>query len=259
MPITSLSPALANAGPRPTAVVAPDAVVCPGCTLRLHGRAYRRALRVCAWCGFHGRVPARERIVQLADPETATVIARQAEESEAMITARAAICGHPAVLACMDFAFLGGSLGVDTGERFAGACEVAVEERRSLVVVCMSGGARMQQGVAALAQMARCTVGVGLVAGARLPYVSILADPCFGGVTASFAAQADVVIAEPRARIGFAGQRVIEQAAHERLPDHFQTAEFLADHGMVDRVTARSQLRTVLAGLLAAFGGANAA
>lgn len=267
------------AGPRLQAITAPDAIICPGCDQRLSGPRYRRALRVCPWCGHHGRVPARERAAQLADDGAVEVIdgaagpdadpiafddgvpyasvlrsARaRSGAGESMVTARAVIGGRPVVLACMEFAFLGGSLGVSAGERFARGCETALAEGRALVVVCTSGGARMQEGVAALAQMARCSVGVSAVADAGLPFLSILADPCFGGVTASFAAQADVVIAEPRARIGFAGGRVIEHAAHEALPEGFQTAEFLLEHGMIDVVVARSQLGIAVGRLLSAF------
>jgi acetyl-CoA carboxylase carboxyl transferase subunit beta len=156
----------------------------------------------------------------------------------------------------MDFGFMGGSLGSAAGEAFAQACELAVAERRALVAVCTSGGARMQEGIASLAQMARCSVGTAQVAAANLPYIAVLADPCFGGVTASFATQADVIVAEPGARIGFAGGRVIEQATHDRLPDGFQTAEFLLAHGMVDMVVDRRALRSVLVRLLSAYGGA---
>src|SRR5205807_2897365 len=124
--------------------------------------------------------------------------------------------------------------------------------RRALVAVCTSGGARMQEGIAALAQLARCTAAVAAVADAGLPYLAVLADPCFGGVTASFAAQADVILAEPGARIGFAGGRVIEQATHAALPDGFQTAEFLLAHGMLDAVVTRADLRSRLGALLTA-------
>jgi acetyl-CoA carboxylase carboxyl transferase beta subunit len=165
---------------------------------------------------------------------------------EAIQLARAAMGGVPVLLACMDFGFLGGSLGSATGEIFARACETAVAERRALVAVCASGGARMQEGIASLAQMARCSAGVEAVAGARLPYISILGDPCFGGVTASFAVQADVILAEPGARIGFAGGRVIEQATHDKLPDGFQRAEFLLAHGMLDAVVERRHLRPTI-------------
>ena len=242
---------------------------------------FERALRVCASCGHHGRVPALVRAGQIADGGSASVLpwavgdrdplsfddgvpyARRVASAraatgvdEVFVVARATVGGVPAVLACMEFAFLGGSLGSAAGEMFARACELAVAERRALVSVCTSGGARMQEGIASLAQMARCSVGVSMVARAGLPYVSVLADPCFGGVTASFATEADVILAEPGARIGFAGGRVIEQATYDRLPDGFQTAEFLLAHGMVDAVVDRRALRPVLVRLLSAYGGA---
>jgi acetyl-CoA carboxylase carboxyl transferase subunit beta len=161
--------------------------------------------------------------------------------------------GIDSVLACMDFGFLGGSLGSAAGEIFVRGCDVAVDEGRALVAVCTSGGARMQEGIASLAQMARCSTGVRAVAAERLPFISVLADPCFGGVTASFAVQADVILAEPGARIGFAGGRVIEQATHDRLPEGFQTSEFLLAHGMVDAVVDRRALRRTVATLLDAY------
>jgi acyl-CoA carboxylase subunit beta len=272
--------ALPLPGPRLQQTVAPGAVACPGCGLRLGGERQERALRVCGACGWHMRVGARERAAQLADPGTLAVIdvevgdrdplrfddgipyARRVAEArgasgvaEVFTVGRAAVGDVACVLACMDFGFLGGSLGSAAGEMFARACEAAVAERRALVAVCTSGGARMQEGIASLAQMARCSVGVSMVAAAGLPYVSVLADPCLGGVTASFATQADVLIAEPGARIGFAGGRVIEQATHSSLPDGFQTAEFLLAHGMVDMVVDRRALRSVLGRLLAAYGG----
>jgi acetyl-CoA carboxylase carboxyl transferase subunit beta len=223
-------------------------------------------------------VPAAQRIAQLADQRSIehlefevgdrdplefddgvpypTRVAAARERTgidEAFQVARVTISEIPAVLACMDFAFLGGSLGSAAGEIFARSCELAVDEERALVAVCASGGARMQEGIAALAQMARCSTGVDVVMRAGLPYISVLSDPCFGGVTASFAVQADVILAEPGARIGFAGGRVIEQATHDRLPDGFQTAEFLLAHGMLDAVVERRRLRSTLATLLSMF------
>lgn len=277
-PRQSREPALPAPGPRPRPVAHADSVACTGCGRRYVLGRYERALRVCAWCGHHGRVPAPERAAQLADAATLAPLeisptdrdplsfddgrpypdrVAEARErtglAEAFLIARAQVGGIPAMLACMDFGFLGGSLGSAAGEQFVRACEVAVAERRALLVVASSGGARMQEGIASLAQMARCTAGVSLVAAAGLPYVSVLADPCFGGVTASFAVQADVILAEPGARIGFAGGRVIEQAAHEALPDGFQTAEFLLSHGMVDRVVDRRELSPLVARLLQAL------
>ena len=262
-------------GPDMRPVAPAGTVACPTCGRRFVADRFRAELYVCSQCGHHARVSALERIAQLADPRTAQLleavegdrdplgfddgkpypaqVVRARERTgvdEVFSVARAEVGGVPAVLASMDFAFLGGSLGSAAGEMFTRGCEVAVAERRALVTVCTSGGARMQEGIASLAQMARCSVGVAAVAGARLPYFTVLGDPCFGGVSASFAAQADVILAEPGARIGFAGGRVIEQAAHEYLPDGFQTAEFLLAHGMVDMVVSRSQLRPTISGLL---------
>jgi acetyl-CoA carboxylase carboxyl transferase subunit beta len=265
-------------GPRLRPVARSGSVACKGCQRRFVLERYEGALRVCPWCGHHGQLAAAARAAQIADPGSVEAIeipltdrdpigfddgrpypARVAEArqktglDEAFLIARASIGGAPAILACMDFGFLGGSLGSAAGELFAQGCELAVAERRALVAVSSSGGARMQEGIASLAQMARCTAGVSLVADAGLPYISVLADPCFGGVTASFAAQGDVILAEPGARIGFAGGRVIEQAAHEALPEGFQTAEFLLSHGMVDQVVDRRELRELVAGLLRAL------
>lgn len=262
-------------------VVAQGMTVCPGCSRRFLGERWEAALRVCPACGLHARVPAVLRTEQLADagsldmvpisvaerdplgfddgvpyPDRVRDARRSAGVDEAVVVARASVDGVGVVIASMEFGFLGGSLGSAAGEAFAQGCELAASEHRALIAVCVSGGARMQEGIASLAQMARCTAGVSVVAAARLPYVSILADPCFGGVTASFATQADVILAEPRARIGFAGGRVIEQATYERLPDSFQTAEFLLGHGMVDMVVPRGELRGVLSPLLHALGTA---
>jgi acetyl-CoA carboxylase carboxyl transferase subunit beta len=261
-------------------ILRPGLGTCEACGARHLEERFERALRVCPACGHHGRVPAPVRVEQLADPGTAEPIAalvperdplhfddgtaypdrlRAAREmtgqSEAMLIARASLGGTAVVIASMEFDFLGGSLGSAAGALFSGGCEVAVAEHRALVAVCTSGGARMQEGIVALAQMARCTAAVAAVADAGLPYLAVLADPCFGGVTASFAAQADVILAEPGARIGFAGGRVIEQAARDQLPDGFQKAEFLLAHGMVDAVVSRTELSPTLTTLLRAYGG----
>lgn len=262
-------------GPQLRPVAPAGTIACAACGRRYVYERYKAALNVCEDCGHHGPVPAVQRIAQLGDshsiepidfgrddrdplgfndgvayPERVDRAREKTGIEEAFCVARASIKDQPVVLACMDFAFLGGSLGSAAGEMFARACEDAVADRRALVAVCTSGGARMQEGIASLAQMARCSAGVAEVANARLPYISVLGDPCFGGVTASFAVQADVIIAEPRARIGFAGGRVIEQATHDKLPEGFQTAEFLAAHGMIDMVVARSQLRAMVGSLL---------
>ena len=265
-------------GPRLRPVAPAGTVGCPRCSRRFVEDRWEEALRVCPGCGHHARVPARVRCRQLADPDSVEIVAIHVEDrdplgfddgvayaervetaratsgaEEAVVVARATMSGVPVVIAAMEFGFLGGSLGGAAGEIFVRACELAVAERRALVAVCVSGGARMQEGIASLAQMARCTVGTSAVAAAALPYLTVLADPCFGGVSASFATQADAVVAEPAARIGFAGGRVIEQATYESLPDGFQTAEFLLAHGMVDAVVGRAQLRELLGSLLRAF------
>ncbi len=264
---------------RPTAPTA-GTLECPRCHRRFVADRYAADLNVCSGCGHHGVVGAAQRIDQLADQGTAEPlvlevgdrdplgfddgvpypqrVARAREKTglhEAIQIARASIAGHRVVLACMDFAFLGGSLGSGAGEIFARGCTAAVSESRAFVAVCTSGGARMQEGIASLAQMARCSSAVAELVEAPLPYISILGDPCFGGVTASFAVQADVILAEPGARIGFAGGRVIEQATHDRLPDGFQTAEFLLAHGMVDAVVERGRLRDTLATLIHVYTG----
>lgn len=269
---------LAAPGPRLRPVAPAGTVECLGCGRRFVEARFEKHLRVCPDCGRHAVVPAINRAHQLADTGTLDVIrmdiddrdplgfddgvpypSRVAEArertglEETFVIARAALGGVPVVLACMDFGFLGGSLGSAAGEQFARACDLAVAERRALIAVCTSGGARMQEGIASLAQMARCSAGVLAVARAQLPYISVLADPCFGGVTASFAVQADVILAEPHARIGFAGGRVIEQASHDRLPEGFQTSEFLLAHGMVDAVIERRALRDTVERLLIGF------
>jgi len=262
-------------GPRLRPEALGGAIECRSCGRRYVAERYAENLAVCADCGHHGNVAARARIAQLADHGSADVLRFDVSErdplrfddgvpyperlararaktgvDEAFVVARATIDRMPVLLACMEFGFLGGSLGSAAGEIFIRGCDIAAAERRALIAVCASGGARMQEGIASLAQMARCSTGVESVARAGLPYISVLADPCFGGVTASFAAQADVILAEPGARIGFAGGRVIEQATYDSLPEGFQTAEFLLAHGMVDAVIDRRSLRTTISTLL---------
>lgn len=271
-------PNLAPPGPRLRPLLPPGTAECSNCQRRVGEARWEEQLRVCPHCRHHARVPAGLRIAQIGDPGSVQPIPLAPQDNDPLhfddgvpyterlrraraatgttdvfVLASAAVGGVPVVIASMEFAFLGGSLGSAAGEAFAGACDLAVSERRALIAVCVSGGARMQEGIVALAQMARCTAGTSALAAARLPYLTILADPCFGGVTASFATQADVILAEPRARIGFAGGRVIEQATYERLPEGFQTAEFLLAHGMIDQVVERSALRATLSTLLGAL------
>jgi acetyl-CoA carboxylase carboxyl transferase subunit beta len=151
--------------------------------------------------------------------------------------------GHPALIAAMDFQFLGGSMGCAVGEKITRLVERAIAERAAVVIVSQSGGARMQEGTLSLMQMAKISAALALLSEARLPYVSVMTDPTTGGVTASFAMLGDLNIAEPKALIGFAGPRVIEQTIRQKLPENFQTAEFLLEHGMLDAVVDRREMR----------------
>ncbi|MGW5577576.1 acetyl-CoA carboxylase carboxyltransferase subunit alpha [Micromonospora chokoriensis] len=252
-------------------------VLCQGCTTPLYRKRWTRARKVCPECGYHARLTAPERLDQLVDPGTleplpcpavtedilgfvdtvayprrlADARARTGLE-EAVVCARAAIDGHPVVVAAMDFRFLGGSLGVGVGQLIAMAAETALVERIPLLIAAASGGARMQEGTLALMQMARTSAALGQLDDAGILTVSLITDPTYGGVAASFATLADVIVAEPGARLGFAGRRVIEQTIHQVLPQRFQTAEFLLERGFVDLVVPRDRLRAELSRLLAA-------
>ncbi|WP_433226056.1 acetyl-CoA carboxylase, carboxyltransferase subunit beta [Actinomadura formosensis] len=249
---------------------------CPGCRLFLYERKLARNLGVCPECGWHGRLTAPGRLDQLLDAGSRRALdipvatgdplgftdsrpyperLREARAStgleEAVVCARGAIEGNAVIVAAMDFRFLGGSLGAAAGELIAGAAGVALSERTPLLIVTASGGARMQEGAIALMQMAKTSQALGELDEAGVLTVSLITDPTFGGVAASFATLCDVIIAEPGARLGFAGRRVIEQTIRQTLPDDFQTAEFLLEHGVIDLVRPRSVLRGTLGRLLA--------
>ncbi|MEV5708023.1 acetyl-CoA carboxylase carboxyltransferase subunit alpha [Actinoallomurus sp. NPDC052274] len=250
-------------------------VRCPRCQDLIYGRRYERDLRVCHGCGAHARLTAPERIAQLLDPDTAVPIEpaavvedplgftdsvpypdrlRDARErtglTEAVTCVMGTLMGHPLVAAVMDFRFLGGSLGVAVGEAIALAAATASRRRAPLLIVTASGGARMQEGAYALMQMAKTSQALVELDEAGILTISLISDPTYGGVAASYATLSDVIIAEPDARIGFAGPRVIQQTIREELPEGFQTAEFMRERGMIDRVVPRSQLRPVIASLL---------
>jgi len=252
-----------------------DWVLCAGCHLPIYGRRLDRNLRVCPQCDLHLPLTAAERLTQLADDGDYELLTSMVGESdplgfvdtlpyldrlekarvrtgmdEAVLCARARIEGLAVILAVMDFRFLGGSLGTAVGELITQAAETAVAERTPLVIVSSSGGARMQEGVLSLMQMAKTSAVLGLLDDAGILTVSVIADPTFGGVAASFATLADVLIAEPGARLGFAGRRVIEQTIRQTLPPEFQTAEFLLERGFIDLIVPRQQLRRELARLL---------
>jgi len=251
-------------------------VKCPSCEAVLYRTDLEKNLNVCPKCAYHSRVGARERIDQLLDPEGRFEIGlevmpidslkfrdqkkypdrlaaalEETGETDALVVMQGSVKSVPLVLAAFEFGFMGGSMGSVVGERFVRGVRVAYENRIPYVCISASGGARMQEGVNSLFQMAKTTAVLQELTKARLPFISILTDPTMGGVSASFAFVADVVIAEPGALIGFAGPRVIEQTVREKLPEGFQRAEFLVEKGALDLIVDRRELRDELAGLLA--------
>ncbi len=250
-------------------------VKCLSCRELIYRRQLEELFKVCPRCGAHQRLRAREWLALLdegsfeehdaglrpGDPlgfctpegsyagKLAEAQARSGE-SDAVVGGLGRIDGRPLSVAVCDFGFIGGSMGSVFGEKMARAAERAADLGLPLLTVNSSGGARMQEGVVALMQMAKISMALSRLAEACLPHIALLVDPCYGGVTASYASVADVIIAEPGANIGFAGKRVIEQTLRQKLPPDFQTAEFLLAHGMVDLVTPRAELRPTLARLL---------
>ncbi len=249
---------------------------CPSCGQMVFHRELESNLFVCPHCDHHMRIPAKQRLKLLFDygqyqrielPKTIVDplhfrdLRRYAErlkesqtrtgEPEALVVAHGLLGGSAAVIAAFDFDFLGGSMGVAVGEAFLAAAKLAVLQEAPLIAICASGGARMQEGILSLMQLPRTVIGVEEVKAAGLPYIVVLGDPTTGGVTASFAMLGDVQIAEPGAIICFAGARVIEKTIKEKLPEGFQRAEYLLDHGMVDIVAKRGELRSLLIRLVA--------
>ncbi len=249
---------------------------CPACEAVLYAADLEKNAQVCPKCGHHHRLSARARIDLLLDPEGRFEVgaevqpvdalkfkdskrysdrlrdaAKSTGEDDALIVMRGALKGQPIVVAVFEFDFMGGSMGSVLGERFVRGVQAALALDAPFVCVTASGGARMQEGLFSLMQMAKTTAALAKLAEARLPFVSILTDPTMGGVSASFAFIGDVVIAEPGALIGFAGPRVIEQTVRQKLPEGFQRAEFLLDKGAVDLIVDRRELRDRLAGVLA--------
>lgn len=248
---------------------------CPACKEGLYNRELEQNAYVCPRCDHHLRLDAGRRVDFLADPGSFEQLSgrvrptdplgfedtepyparleraqRKTGRPDAILTGRASIGGVAVTLAVMDFAFSGGSMGSVVGEEIARAAEHAAEHGTPLVLVAASGGARMQESALSLMQMAKTTVALEALTERGVPYVSILTDPTTGGVTASFATVADVIVAEPGALIGFAGPRVIQQTIRQHLPEGFQRAEFLLEHGMVDDVVDRREQRAYLARLL---------
>ena len=251
-------------------------VKCPSCEAVLYRTDLEKNLGVCPKCNHHGRVAARERIDQLLDPdaryeigsevlpidslkfkdtrkypERLSVALEETGETDALVVMQGSIKSFPLVVAVFEFDFMGGSMGSVVGERFVRGVRVAYENRVPFVCFTASGGARMQEGVSSLFQMAKTTAVLQELSKARLPFLTVLTDPTMGGVSASFAMIGDIVIAEPGALIGFAGPRVIEQTVREKLPEGFQRAEFLLGKGAIDMIVDRRQLKEELPRLLA--------
>ena len=250
-------------------------VKCDGCEAHLFKGELEDGLQVCKHCGYHFRIGARDRLQLLFDDGKyeeldAEVISidpleftdskpyaerlSQATENsglpEAIINGRGTVGDHPVLAAAMDMTFIGGSMGSAVGEKVTRLIERAMREHSAVVIFSASGGARMQEGTLSLMQMAKISAALAALDEARLPFISILTDPTTGGVTASFAMLGDVILAEPKALIGFAGPRVIEQTIRQKLPKDFQRSEFLLDHGMVDEIVDRRELRNHIIKLL---------
>ncbi|HVG30053.1 MAG TPA: acetyl-CoA carboxylase, carboxyltransferase subunit beta [Pyrinomonadaceae bacterium] len=250
-------------------------VKCPECDAALYKRELEESLQVCTHCAYHFRLGARERLAMLFDDAEyeeldAEVVSNdplgftdtkpykqrleQARRAtglpEAVINGRGKVGGYLTYIGAMDFSFLGGSMGVAVGEKITRIIERAMRDRAAVVTIAASGGARMQEGTLSLMQMAKVAAALAQLDDARLPFISILTDPTTGGVTASFAMLGDVIIAEPRALIGFAGPRVIEQTIRQKLPKGFQRSEFLLEHGMLDKIVDRREMRDTVIRLL---------
>jgi len=253
---------------------------CPECDAVLYSSDLEKNLNVCPKCGHHQRLGARARLDALLDPEGRFEIGaevmpvdslkfrdskrytdriseaqKETQEGDALVVMLGSMKSVGVVCAAFEFDFMGGSMGSVVGERFVRGVRVAIEQKAPFICVTASGGARMQEGLLSLVQMAKTTAALTDLAERKLPFISVLADPTMGGVSASFAMIGDIVIAEPKALIGFAGPRVIEQTVRQKLPEGFQRAEFLLEKGAIDMIVDRRQLRDKLAALLAMLDG----
>ncbi|HMK15115.1 MAG TPA: acetyl-CoA carboxylase, carboxyltransferase subunit beta [Burkholderiales bacterium] len=248
---------------------------CPMCEAVLYRSELENNLNVCPKCGNHNRLSARARLDALLDSEGRYEIGAEVcsvdilkfkddmrynerlelaqaetEETEALVVMQGSVKTVPLIAAAFEFRFLGGSMGSAVGERFVRGVQVCIEQKLPLVCFSASGGARMQEGVSSLMQMVKTSAALTQLSAERLPFISVLTDPTMGGVSASFAMLGDIVIAEPGALIGFAGPRVIEQTVRETLPEGFQRAEFLLEHGAIDMIVDRRQMRDKLTNLI---------
>ncbi len=250
-------------------------VKCKKCKEIIYSKEVQRLGKICPKCGYHFYVSAKERLEMLFDEkefetfddniisldplkfkdrkkykERLEEAEQKTNTKEAVINAKGLLGGIPVIICAMEYEFIGGSMGSVVGEKITRAAETALKERKPLIIVSASGGARMQEGILSLMQMAKISAAIAKLKEEGIPYISVLTDPTTGGVTASYAMQGDVNIAEPGSLIGFAGPRVIEQTIRQKLPEGFQTAEFLQEHGMVDLVVQRQKLKETLVKLL---------
>ncbi|RUR09589.1 acetyl-CoA carboxylase, carboxyltransferase subunit beta [Legionella sp. km772] len=250
-------------------------VKCSGCNEVLYSTELTKNLMVCPSCNFHHRISARDRIAQFLDDSGQEEIAASLEpidrlkfrdskkykdrinqaqkatgEKEALIVVKGMLNQQPIVVSSFEFSFMGGSMGATVGEKFVRAIDVATQEKRAYICFTASGGARMQEGLFSLMQMAKTSAALAKFAETGLPFIVVLTDPTMGGVSASFASLGDVIIAEPNALIGFAGPRVIEQTVRQTLPEGFQRSEFLLEHGHIDMIVRRQDLRATVSELV---------
>jgi acetyl-CoA carboxylase carboxyl transferase subunit beta len=250
-------------------------VKCPGCSETLLSKDVEANLQVCPKCGHHYRISARKRLEALLDggvwqefdadvtsidflefkdaksyQERIDAALAKGGSKDAVICVEGTIEELPVQVSCFDFSFMGGSMGSVVGEKITRSIERGLQKSQPVIIISASGGARMQESILSLMQMAKTSAALAKLKGAGIPFVSLLTDPTTGGVTASFAMLGDVNIAEPKALIGFAGPRVIEQTIRQKLPEGFQRAEYLLDHGMVDAIIPRTEIRAKLASIL---------
>jgi len=255
-------------------------IKCNACSQMLYKKEVERNFSVCPKCNYHFRISARERIAIMTDtasfqeldaelepldplgfrdparyPDRVRDAQKKTGSREAIVTGSCRLSGVPCMLGVMDFHFFGGSLSSVVGEKIVRLVEAAIRERQPVVIVSSSGGARMQEGTLSLMQMAKTVAALARLRREGLPYVSLLADPTTGGTVASFAMVGDIILAEPRALIGFAGPRVIQQTIKEILPDGFQRSEFLLEHGFIDRIVERRHVKETLAQILSLLLG----
>ncbi len=250
-------------------------VKCKSCNEIIYRKVIERNLQVCPKCNYHFQIPARQRIEGLVDqatfietdadlvsgdplefkdtkryPHRVKEVQESTGQKDAVVCGEARIEGQPVMLGIFEFSFMGGSLGSVVGEKVTRLIERAVEKKVGVIIFCASGGARMQEGILSLMQMAKTSAALARLREAGLPYIGVLTDPTTGGVSASIGMLGDVILAEPKAMIGFAGPRVIKDTIRVELPDGFQRSEYLLEHGMVDMIVERKELRHTLASLL---------